>query len=208
MSETLSKEISRKEALKIQSFLKTGYGDYLASRILINHNLLLQGTILANTSIEKYLKAILTFKDDKFKFTHKTTVLLEELKDFDDKLYDQINKQFVNLIEQSYKLRYIDALPVGFRVALVRRNVLAELDFTVSLFANKIQLNLNPNSSSNDTKYFFDKKNKSSDLYLNNFILNELPKNEFLLGIDDVYEFINDENGNFIEVIYQSDIKN
>lgn len=62
MENRISKETQKATDLKIQSFLKVGYDDYLSARILINHKLLLQGTILANTSIEKYLKAILIFK--------------------------------------------------------------------------------------------------------------------------------------------------
>ena len=67
--------------LKIQSFLKVGYDDYLSARILINHKLLLQGTILANTSIEKYLKAILIFKGVVLtkNVKHETTILLKKV---------------------------------------------------------------------------------------------------------------------------------
>ena len=55
MENRISKVIQNVPTLKILSFLKAGYDDYLSARILINHKLLLQGTILANTSIEKYL---------------------------------------------------------------------------------------------------------------------------------------------------------
>lgn len=207
MEEKFSKLLSKNEIAKISSFLSTGYDDYLAARILINHDLLSQGTILANTSIEKFLKAILTIKGDKFKFTHKTTVLMEELIGFDDELYSKINKEYVNLIEKSYQLRYIDSVPPRFRITLVRRTVLAELDYIISLLTDRILFETSISTNSNKTKYNYHKKIKNCDLYLNNFILNSIAKSDFIQGIDNVYEFINREKGGFIEVFYTAEIK-
>ena len=201
MSEQLSKPLELKQALKILGFLKTGYDDYLAARILINHNLLLQGVFMANTAIEKHLKAILIYKGDNFKFTHKTTALLEEIKEFDDKLYQQFDIPYLALIEQCYQLRYIDSAPEGLNVTLVKRRLLAELDFMITLLVNKIRINTN---KPYDNKYKMDLQAKNPDLFENNFILNEIPKDEFLKGIDEVYQFSIESNGTFIEIIYQS----
>lgn len=200
MADKLSKEFSKEDGLKLVSFLTTGYDDYLSARILINNGLLLQGAILANTAIEKCLKAIVTFMEGKLKYSHKTTLLLEAIKDFDTKLYNQINQPFVALIEKAYQMRYIDSLSNGFRICLVRRNVLAELDSIISLLANKIKLK-------NETKYEVDKKANKPSLYENNFVLNNIDKNEFLIGLDDAFEFIVDEKIGFFEVSYQFDFK-
>lgn len=200
MTDKLSKEFSRESGLKLASFLSTGYDDYLSARILINNGLILQGTILANTAIEKYLKAILTFMEGKLKYSHKTTFLLEEIKSFDTKLYNQINQPFVALIEKAYQMRYIDSLPNGFRICLVRRNVLAELDFIISILAKKIKLQ-------KETKYEVDEKEKKPSLYENNFVLNNIDKKEFLIGLDDAFEFIVDEKIGFLEISYQFDFK-
>jgi HEPN domain-containing protein len=209
MENQISKEIQKATDLKILSFLKVGYDDYLSARILINHKLLLQGTILANTSIEKYLKAILIFKGVKLtgKENHMTTILLEKLIGFDNKLYSQIDKSFIELLEKSYKLRYIDdKVPKGYKISIGRRDLLTNLDYTVSLLANKLYIGSNNQDGKNETQYQLDLREKNQDLYYNNYLLNDIPKEKFLLGIDDVYKFFIDENGNFSEVIYKSDI--
>ena len=42
---------------KSRAYLDIGFRGYIAARVLINSGTLLQGVILAGTSIEKYIKA-------------------------------------------------------------------------------------------------------------------------------------------------------
>lgn len=136
---------------------------------------------------------------------HRTTILMEKLIGFDDKLYSQIDKSFIELLEKSYKLRYIDdKVPKGYKISLGRRDLLTNLDYTVSLLTNNIGSNNQDGKS--ETQYQLDLRVKNQDLYYNNYLLNSIPKEKFLPGIDDVYKFSIDKNGNFLEVIYNSDI--
>ena len=91
MSKVRTKSFSHEEGVKLLGFLKNAYEDYLASRTLLNHNLIVQGAILANTAIEKYFKAILTFKGDSVKHTHSINGMLPSIKNYDKPLYDKLD---------------------------------------------------------------------------------------------------------------------
>ncbi|HEY1757857.1 MAG TPA: hypothetical protein VGG72_20980 [Bryobacteraceae bacterium] len=49
-------------ALEVVQWLNWADQDYLAARSLLARAFLLQGAILANTAIEKYIKAVLTHR--------------------------------------------------------------------------------------------------------------------------------------------------
>ncbi|MCE4563461.1 HEPN domain-containing protein [Maribellus sp. CM-23] len=201
-----TKKLLKSEAFGIQGFLRAGYDDYMSARILINHDLLLQGAIMANTAVEKYFKAILLFAQDKSKYTHKTTELLKRISIVDAGLYTQIDKSFIADLEKSYMLRYIDSAPAGFRICLIKRKLLAELDSTVSLLIDRIKFRDSSGKGYQEDKYHIDFKERNVALYENNYLLNKIPKENFLIGIDDVYEFFVDKDLGFLEVFYKTNV--
>jgi HEPN domain-containing protein len=103
--------------------------DYLAARALLLRAFVLQGTMLANTSIEKYIKAALVACGVPFRNTHDVTALCESLKS--SGTVAAVNASFLKNLGKAYKLRYPDDLPVGFNIALAQVKVLAEMDATV-----------------------------------------------------------------------------
>ena len=186
--------------------MKNAYEDYLASRTLLNHNLIVQGAILANTAIEKYFKAILTFKGDSVKHTHSINGMLPSIKNYDKPLYDKLDIDFIDRIDKCYTLRYLDAIPANFNLALRRKQTLSELDYVMSLVHNKINVK-RPDGADGKSLYQHDKESGREELCENNYVVLELKREDFLLGIDDVYQIQFDANKNFIEFKYQTDVQ-
>lgn len=204
--EIKTKSLDLKDALRLLGFLRNAYEDYLASRTLLNHNFILQGAILANTSIEKYFKAILTFKGDNLKHTHSIKGMIPSIKNFDFKLYNKLDKDFIEKIDACYTLRYIDSAPENFKITMFKKQILAELDFTISLMHDKINIKRN-NGLEIKSQYWLDKDSNRTELIENNYLFGIMTKEEFLSGIDDVHEFQIDNNKNFIEFKYQTDVQ-
>jgi len=129
--------------------------------------------------------------------------MLPSIKNFDPKLYGQLEINFINLVDYCYVLRYIDSVPSNFKVVLKRKEIIANLDFIISLMQNKISIE----HLGFQSIYEIDKDAKRKELLDNNYLLNSLSKTDFLKGIEDVSEFSIDQYNNFIEITYQTDVK-
>jgi len=186
---------------KILSFLSLAYKDYLASRVLFNKELLLEACILANTSIEKYFKAIIAFQG-KSAWGHDISKLLNALKNFDPKLYEIINKEFIEFLCKAYKLRYFDDLPEGYNLAISQYKILAELDYTVSILSKKLKFKKNDKDV--ELSYDLDLRNNNQNLWENNYILNKTNKSKFIEREQAVYEVRILKLTNVLEVVYRS----
>lgn len=202
--EIKTKCLQRDDALKLLGFLRNAYDEYLASRILFNHDLILQASILANTAIEKYFKAILIFKGDKIKHSHNIKGMLLSIKNFDVKLYDNLDLDFINLLHSCYTLRYIDSAPENFKIIMRKKKTLAELDYIVYLIHDKIFIGDEINKKS---QYQIDKEANRIELIKNNYIFGNVSKEDFLQGTEDVHEFHIDGSKNFVEIKYQTIVR-
>ena len=114
-------------------WLEWAGNDYIAARLLFLNNLLVQGSGLSNTTIEKYLKTLYFFYDLQFPRGyegHDVCILYEKLKK-DKGLQLGINEEYLPLLFKSYSLRYPDELKTGFNIVLCKTKLLAELDRTV-----------------------------------------------------------------------------
>jgi HEPN domain-containing protein len=96
----------------------------VAGRMVVN------GVALANTAIEKYLKALSVHLELPTARTHSTLDLYGVIK-ASGKSKLALNERFLVVLEKAYALRYPDELPIGFNIALNEMKVLAELDRTV-----------------------------------------------------------------------------
>jgi HEPN domain-containing protein len=103
--------------------------DYVSSRTLLLGGFLVQGSGLANTAVEKYLKAIFAVKNLKIPRTHDVVSLNSLL--MQDGVSLALKPDFLKLLVRAYKLRYPDDLKPGFNVSLAKAKVLTELDTTV-----------------------------------------------------------------------------
>lgn len=172
-------------------FINSAYSEYKAARNLLLNNHLVQGSILASASLEKYLKSIVCFhtKCPPPK-THEITSkkLLRPVKQLDRKLYNNLNIEFIHLLSNCYKLRYLDSIKKGYNIVLSKNRTLAEIDFIVNKVENNFshfQLNLRKF----ERQYHRDLDAKLDGLFLNNHILNGIKKSVYINGkLDLVYE--------------------
>jgi HEPN domain-containing protein len=111
-------------------WLKWADSDYLAARYLLLGRMVVQGCILANTAIEKYIKALQAHLELPISRSHAVLTLYTELKT-SAKSTVTLNESFLRVLQKGYRLRYPDALPDGFNIALNQMKLLAELDRTV-----------------------------------------------------------------------------
>jgi len=116
-------------ARNIINWLGWADNDYLAARSLLLDHFIIQGAILSNTAVEKYLKTILLIEGKEFPREHDVPKLYEKLISGEKNL--GINKEYLNLLFKCYKMRYPDDLENGFNIALIETKMLVELDFTI-----------------------------------------------------------------------------
>ncbi len=196
-----SKQTSKTEfAKKTREFLNIAYKDYLASRVLINAHLPVQGAVLASTAIEKYFKAILSFRGNESR-GHLKKAHFNAVKNFDTNLWGHFNKEFFMLLQKIYSLRYHDNLEKGFNAVIASREFLAELDFTainiqesfwIKLAGEKVIL-----------MYHQDKKQQDPRLFHNNHVLEGFEKQSFISEEPQlVYEVRNCNLRGFLEISY------
>lgn len=102
--------------------------DYIASRILYLNNKLVPATCLANTAIEKYLKALLILNGVNFKWTHDIPDLCKDLAK--NGLFLKLNKEYLEILTKTYNLRYPN-LSNGFNLHINKSKFLVELDYSV-----------------------------------------------------------------------------
>ncbi|MEP7293500.1 MAG: hypothetical protein ABI835_17070 [Chloroflexota bacterium] len=182
---------------QVGTFLNLAFKDYLAARVLINSGLVLQGVILASTCIEKYFKAITSVRGTVLR-GHLKAAHFRSLRNIDPKLYNSLNESFLLLLQTLYQLRYADTLEVGFSVSIADRPTLAELDYTVAILERSLKFMVN--GVELERRYALAIKESDKNLYLNNYILNNIDKQAFIsqeelvvyeihfLTIDKIYE--------------------
>ena len=101
----------------------------MAARALFLADLPKQAAILSSTAIEKCAKSVLALRGNAspghLKFAHWNALKNET------RFGHLLNRDFVKLNEQVYRLRYTDNLPIGFNLVIASREFLAEMDHTV-----------------------------------------------------------------------------
>src|SRR6267142_298370 len=116
-------------------WMKWADSDYLAARYLLLGSMVIQGCILANTAIEKYLKALYAHLELPIPRSHAVQALYCEVT-ASRKSTVALNNAFLNVLQKAYGLRYPDELPDDFNIALNQMKLLAELDRTVFAITN------------------------------------------------------------------------
>lgn len=196
------RKIKKPEQVRnILSFLSIAYKDYIASRVLFNNDLLSQACILANTAIEKYFKAIINVRNNKCSGHNVGGKLFRTVSNYDKKLGRALNKEFLQFLSWSYEMRYLDDLPVGFNIVIVRDKILAELDYTVAEIYRRFSFS--KDGKKIELPYQKDVENRQDLLWKNNYILNGQTKARFLNRENSVYEMRVIENKKIIEAKYR-----
>lgn len=187
-------------------FFITAYEDYIAARQLLINDLLIQGCILANTSIEKYFKGMKAILGETIPRHHDITVtkFKNTLKNKFNRIYQVINFEFIELLAKSYNLRYFDEIDNDFNIAIIKAKTLAELDYIVCEIENSFNLRYSKQAD-NKSKFTDDKENKNSLLWNYNFYLNNVDKKFYIERPDNVYEFRKLQNGDIMQIHYITD---
>ena len=118
------------------SYYVTGFQDYLGARLLLNHNLLLQGATLASTAVEKYVKALFSSRKKRL-YGHLNEWKKPEIASLTNEL--SLNADFFLLLQQVYKIRYIDDLKAPISFSIERLKFLLELDRTICILDKSIE---------------------------------------------------------------------
>lgn len=122
-------KVAGQHGIQVAQWLQWADEDYLAARVLLLRGFVLQGAMVANTAIEKYLKTGLLARNRGFANSHDVECLYKELQSTGP--VPSINLGFLSVLVKAYKLRYPDTLPVGFNIALTTIKFLTALDETV-----------------------------------------------------------------------------
>jgi len=160
-----------------QWFLHDAYTDYLAARVLLLRGLLKQAGVLSSTAIEKCAKAVMAMRGmpvrrEHLKESHWTALKGEE--NFGDKL----SRDFVELNQSIYNLRYSDNLAIGFNLVIASREFLAELDHTLLTVLSCYKFDVS--GSWRPAGYESAIRNQDENLLSENHILNREPVGTFI----------------------------
>ena len=203
--------LNQKQSFLLLAFLNNSYHDYLAARVLINNKLLMQGAILGHTSFEKAFKSIIIFKmvengcnDDNMidpkkllkHLKHNTIKLLHEISKYDPKLYNLIDRIFLEELNKCYEFRYIESISNDFKITLKKSELLYNLDKTFNLLFNKIVIN-----TKQQLKYIDDIASKRVELIKDNHVYGSITSNH----TDLVYEAFYDPVYGLFEMEYETD---
>ena len=174
---------------RVTEFLGLGFTDYIGARILLLNGLPLQGAVLGSTSVEKYIKALVSVRGEKVK-GHLKSSHLNSLRNYVPKLYEKINLEFFKYLKHCYCLRYTDQLPLNFNIVIYARETLAELDQTI--YNMEFQLNFTQSDGQETlTPYRVSLENKDERLLQDNYILSGEDKLTFLKREDIAYTLRN-----------------
>ncbi len=187
-------------------FFITAYEDYIAARQLLINELLIQGCILANTSIEKYFKGMKAILGEEIPRHHDITVrkFKNTLKNKFGSIYQVINFEFIEFLAKCYQLRYFDEIENNYSIAIIRAKTLAELDFIVKHIENSFSFR-EPGKEAAENRFTLEKNEKNPKLWDFNHILHGIDKQHYIEKPDKVYEFRKLHNGQIMQVHYVTD---
>jgi HEPN domain-containing protein len=199
-SEAKLHTIAGDQALMVLHWLTWADNDYLAARKLLLDGLLVQGASLANTSIEKYLKALLVFQNKNVVRGHNPLAIYEEVKKGSTL---QLDKTFLGLLKKSYEMRYPDDLEEGYNIVLSQALLLHGLDQSVKAITDRIVIKKNSGETAK-RKLDLLIEQRSSHLFSMNTALGTITKDALLTQPSLVFEcrFL---YGNYLGAEYVTD---
>ncbi len=177
--------------------------DYIGARALLLKRLVVQGSGLSNTAIEKYLKTVLIMKGVPFprgRDGHNVVLLNESLVGAGVDL--KLNAQYLNILIKAYGLRYPDDLEPGFNIVLEQVKMLTELDATVHRIRRGF--GLKEGDRTRQTKFDFLLEQKAPELLERNCAFAECSRVELFSESSHVYELRILSNEAPLEAIYET----
>lgn len=167
------------------NLIHLAFDDYLTSRFLINNDFIMHGTILASTSIEKYLKALLLISQGKYPDKHLDNLSSfisafhnTEMKD----LFDVLDRNFFKVLKQAYTMRYYDKIKTKMTVCFFVNQFLCELDYTIR-FLDSIISNIEFNGKKYTSPLNDAIAQKNEILLNNNYLAQSIDKKDFMVKL-------------------------
>jgi hypothetical protein len=159
-------------------FRQLAFVDYVAARLLLLNEMPLQGLILASTCVEKYLKAVLATRGKMTKTHLDSQDFFGIFRSEGLGVDEYVNENFVRYLGRSYELRYIEATTGPLSIAVETRKLLAELDYTVSQFNQRIRMFRG--GELQEVDYHVAVRTKDENVWRENYLLNDIDKGKFV----------------------------
>jgi HEPN domain-containing protein len=109
-----TKSITGNSAGNTLQWIRWADTDYAGARLLLLNGLVVQASGVANTAIEKYLKAVFSFSGLQVPHWHNPLKLYEAILSAQSSTL-KLNKEFLGLLHKAYTIRYPDDLKEGFK---------------------------------------------------------------------------------------------
>jgi len=178
------------KAKRLIGLKQAAFKDYIAARLLFLNSQLHQAAFFANTCLEKEFKSCLYTLGVDVNIQHNTFKLLNLLSSVDKETFEKINPDFLKVLTKIYESRYHEGLNPGYNFVIIRRKFLAELDYTYQILERKVRFKLSGiDGNPPATTYELSLKNKLPTIILDNYLYNDISKEQFLQNKDDVFEF-------------------
>jgi hypothetical protein len=169
------------EGKRLIGLKSTAYKEYLAARHLLNSDFLHKAGSFINTSLEKEIKAYLFACEMPVNVSHDSFKLLMLLKGVRERIFTQLNSDFFKMISKIYLSRYYENLSPGYNFVIIRNKFLAELDHSYSVLESKTRFKKGSQLEIPKTQYELDIEKKNPILLRNNYVLNNIDKEIFLM---------------------------
>lgn len=178
------------KAKRLIGLKHSAYKDYVAARILFLNEQLHQAALFANTCIEKELKACLYSLGVDCKIKHDSFKIFNLMCTHDLKTFNKLNSDFIKVLSKAYESRYHESLSPGYNFVIIKRKFLAELDYTYSVLESKVRYKIKRiEGEPFKSNYDIDIMNKYPIVVRDNYLFNEITKEEYLSNSDVVFEF-------------------
>lgn len=178
------------KAKKLIGLKQSAFKDYTAARLLFLNSQLHAAAFFANTCIEKELKSCLYTFGLNVTVQHNSHKLLNILRQHDETTFNLINSDFLKILTKIYESRYHEGLNPGYNFVIIRRKFLAELDYTYQLLERKVRFNIKRlEGDVPQSLYDISVSNKLPSVVFDNYLYNDISKEQYLKHRDDVYEF-------------------
>ncbi len=178
--------ISGQEMRQITTFLFQSFEDYKTSRILYNSGFAVPGCFLANTALEKVIKARLVFHGVIPPKTHELKKLFKRVLRYDPGFSSKIKMDYLKALTKIYEARYLGDQTTNYSFVIPLKKYLSELDFTYDQLASTMKITSAPDSRNLD---IYTRDCQLEEVKKNNFILQRLPRNAFVETNESVMEY-------------------
>jgi HEPN domain-containing protein len=183
---TGKRSIAGQEMRQINTFLFQSFEDYKTARILYNSGFAVPGCFLANTALEKVMKARLIFHRETPPKTHELKKLFKKVVRQDPGFNTKIKMDYLKALTKIYDARYLGDQSPNYSFIIPLKKYLSELDFTYDQLASTIKVTSAPDCRN---LYIYTRECELEVVKKNNFILQRFSRKRFVETNESVMEY-------------------